>query len=450
MFGWRGRGALALVLLFVVSSLAIVSALAPVAPHSASASVPVRASATVVAPRAVYADSSYFEANWTQSLDSCFYNYTFWFSTDSTTWTGYTLTNKVSTDVAINGFTAGMNIYWKVVDEDCSRATATTPTYFFTMPAAGHLSYAWVNDTAVALTWGENYTYGGVGNLSFQAAGVIYIPNGTAIFVTTDPAIHNYTFRAAPGTYKLQILTEDTCTFCNPSNPNQGNSNIITVTTTAPVTASASATPTTSEAKVPVAFTCTGASGVGPYTYAWAFGDGQTGSGPSPSHTYASSGTMDAVCTVKDAHNGTANSHVSVTVNPALSVTPTASASSIAPGAAVIFNATVSGGTGGPYTITWNFGDGTSGTGPVATHTYPTAGTYIPTVTVTDSLGGTTTTTLPAITVAAPSSGVGDLALFAGIGIVAVVAVVAVAFLLMRKRKKGPATPPGQTPPPSP
>lgn len=451
MAGWRGRGALALVLLVVVSSFVIAPAFVPAGPRSAPVLAPVKASATTVTARAYYADSSYLEVNWSESQDSCFYNYTFWLSTDTgVSWTGYSITNKAATQGIFNGFSAGNVLYWKVTDEDCSRANATSATYVVTMPYAGHLSSSWVNDTAVHLSWGNNYTYGGQGNLSFIGSAVVYLNNGTAIGYRTNLADRNYTFNAAAGTYSLEIWTADTCTICSPYNPNIGNSNIVTVTTTAPVTDSASAAPTTGEAKVPIAFTCSASSGVGPYTYAWAFGDGQTGSGPSVSHTYTTSGNMDAVCTAKDAHNGTATSHVAVTVNPALAVAAAPSSTSIAPGSAVVFNATVTGGTGGPYTITWNFGDGSSGTGALATHTYTTPGTYIPTVTVTDALGGTTTQQLASITVAAPNSGLGDLALFGGIGAIVIVAVALLAFLMLRKRKGGPQNPPGTTPPPSP
>ena len=55
----------------------------------------------------------------------------------------------------------------------------------------------------------------------------------------------------------------------------------------------------------------------------------------------------------------------------------------------VNFSATASGGTT-PYTFTWNFGDTTTGTGALVSHTY-FGGSYTATVTVTDSLFATST-----------------------------------------------------------
>ena len=67
------------------------------------------------------------------------------------------------------------------------------------------------------------------------------------------------------------------------------------------------------------------------------------------------------------------------------------------------FTSTATDADGDALTYTWDLnGDGTfETTGQNPTFTYTTAGTYTPVVKVTDAKGGSTTKTLPAITVAA-------------------------------------------------
>ena len=71
-----------------------------------------------------------------------------------------------------------------------------------------------------------------------------------------------------------------------------------------------------------------------------------------------------------------------------LSVHPTAIPSSGGAPLAVSFTANTAGGTP-PYTFAWTFGDGGSGSGQTADHTYTALGEYAATVTGTDSLGAT-------------------------------------------------------------
>ena len=71
-------------------------------------------------------------------------------------------------------------------------------------------------------------------------------------------------------------------------------------------------------------------------------------------------------------------------LNVGISFTP----SSPATGQVVTFTGTSSGGTA-PYTFSWTFGDGATGTGNPATHTYTSAGGYAATLSATDSKGAT-------------------------------------------------------------
>jgi PKD repeat protein len=52
---------------------------------------------------------------------------------------------------------------------------------------------------------------------------------------------------------------------------------------------------------------------------------------------------------------------------------------------------------GGALAYAWSFGDGTNGSGPAPTHAYPSPGSYVATLTVTDPIGGTGTDTVPVV-----------------------------------------------------
>jgi PKD repeat protein len=137
-------------------------------------------------------------------------------------------------------------------------------------------------------------------------------------------------------------------------------------------------------------FTATAAGGTAPYSFTWDFGDGSQGTGETVSHTYTEANTYGVQLTVTDAVGET------VTVNR--EVTPTAPAApltvdfSAAPTGPLSFDfsAAASGGSS-PYTFTWDFGDGTSETGELVSHTYAAPGSYTVTVTATDSTGITAT-----------------------------------------------------------
>ena len=71
-----------------------------------------------------------------------------------------------------------------------------------------------------------------------------------------------------------------------------------------------------------------------------------------------------------------------------LGVQPSAAPSTGGAPLAVAFTANTAGGTT-PYTFAWAFGDGTTASGQTASHTYTTVGSYVASVTVTDSKGAT-------------------------------------------------------------
>ena len=130
---------------------------------------------------------------------------------------------------------------------------------------------------------------------------------------------------------------------------------------------------------------------------------------PAIQYTFASRGTYTVALTVTNNFGQTNTSTHTVTVDDPPTATFTPSATVVAPGATVNFEASASapGGPNGAITsYSWNFGDGSAvadgGGSTDASHTFESPGTYTVTLTTTDDLGVSTTTT-EQITVSAPA-----------------------------------------------
>jgi PKD repeat protein len=137
-------------------------------------------------------------------------------------------------------------------------------------------------------------------------------------------------------------------------------------------------------------------------SYAWNFGDGTTGSGRTPNHTYASAGTYAVALMVTDNAGATGTHSTSVAV---VNARPIASFTSACSGTACSFDASPSSDSDGTITgYSWNFGDGTTGSGRTVNHLYATTGTYIVELTVTDSAAATSTQSKSVAVIAALSS----------------------------------------------
>src|SRR5437016_1021480 len=196
-----------------------------------------------------------------------------------------------------------------------------------------------------------------------------------------------HTFSLA-GTYAVVLTVKDS------SSPQQ----TVSVTSPpSPLTASFTFSPSSPQAGQQVSFTGSASGGTSPYSYGWSFGDGLTGSGSSVTHTYLSAGTYTIVLNVKDGSSPqqTATSQQSITVTsppPALTASFTYDLSSPQVGEIVSFNGSASGGVS-PYSYSWSFGDGITGTGSSVTHAYASAGSFMVVLTVKDSGSPQQTTT---------------------------------------------------------
>lgn len=142
-------------------------------------------------------------------------------------------------------------------------------------------------------------------------------------------------------------------------------------------------------------------------TYTWDFGDGTSGNGLQTSHTFRSVAAFPVVLTVTDPRGATATRTFSLTV---AAPTPPTGTFTISPTPAptnvdVFFNASALQWTGRTIaSYSWNFGDGTTGSGVTTSHKFSGPGVYSVTLTVTDSAGATSQLAPVALTVGAAGS----------------------------------------------
>jgi RHS repeat-associated protein len=130
--------------------------------------------------------------------------------------------------------------------------------------------------------------------------------------------------------------------------------------------------------------------------FAWQFGDGSSGTGENPTHIYKRAGTYSVSLTVSD-NKGAGNSATTTATIETEPVADIGGPYNGTPGRAVAFNGSKSTGPPGEHlSFAWKYGDGSTGTGEVSTHSYAKAGNYTVSLTVTDKIDGSSTTTTKA------------------------------------------------------
>lgn len=220
--------------------------------------------------------------------------------------------------------------------------------------------------------------------------------NGQNATGVTPPAA-TYTF---PGTYVATLTVTD----------NKGATGTAsqTITVTPPPnqspTGTITATPTTGNAPLLVQLSSAGSADPdGAITgYSWNFGNGNTSTSPNPSAIYNTAGVYTVQLTVTDNQGATSVKSQTVTVNPANQPPVPSIAASTLTGPsplAVNFNGAGSSDPDGSIvSYSWNFGNGQTATGPLASATYSSPGSYLVRLTVVDNRGASrnTTTTIVA------------------------------------------------------
>src|SRR5829696_7500380 len=138
--------------------------------------------------------------------------------------------------------------------------------------------------------------------------------------------------------------------------------------------------------------------GTGPYAISWDFGDGsEERDEQTVLHTFEEAGTYNVVVTGTDENGQEASDNLEITVNepppppPPTTITEPLTVGIISNGTESVvpatfeFQANLTGGTG-PYTISWDFGDGSEESDEqTVLHTFEEAGTYNVTLAATDT-----------------------------------------------------------------
>jgi hypothetical protein len=158
------------------------------------------------------------------------------------------------------------------------------------------------------------------------------------------------------------------------------------------------------EVGVPVRFTATPNGGTGQYSaILWDFGDGNFARGSLVSHIYDSFGEYAVSASLTDSLGFNATATVAIGITNSVAIL----SADAQPLRAVVrepvrFSLSTGGGVG-PIGVSWEFGDGSAGSGPSPSHAYLSAGEYSATAWANDTAGGSVDIRFPILVVAAPS-----------------------------------------------
>ena len=206
----------------------------------------------------------------------------------------------------------------------------------------------------------------------------------------------------------ISFHTSETFTYGGETTPGTSGTATITVNSDPSVSISASHNP--ADVGQSVAFSSSISGGTSPYTYSWNVYSGDstsdstltTSSSSSFSYTFGSSGSYLVTLSIKDAAGESASTSMTETVDPALSISISASHNPSDIGQSITYDTSVSGGSGIYSSYSYVLYDGTStsdselasGTTSSFTYTYDSTGSYLLDYSVTDSNGNTVSTSL--------------------------------------------------------
>jgi YVTN family beta-propeller protein len=316
-----------------------------------------------------------------------------------------------------------------VTDSTGFTSTISSPLLFdvaFDPSVSGPLATRASSDVGQAVTFSGQATLGS-GSYQYEWSG---LPTGC----TSVPDSESACTPSAPGTFDVELQVTD-------SNQYQTTSAPLAFTVYADPSVALTANRTTFDADQPLKLSANVTNGSGGSTFGWTGlppgCDGSTG--PQVQCAPRDPGRYTVGVRVTDSNGEAAvSTAVSLVIASPLSASIEPGFDTVSVGQSDTLQANATGGTG-PWTYAWVFGDGSRAQGGEVNHSYAQPGSYVVTLWVNDSVGGSLeTSTNLSVVPAAGAVGNASEVLWA-IVIVALVAVAAAAALVVRRRRGPPS-----------
>ncbi len=297
----------------------------------------------------------------------------------------------------------GATFAWDFGDGATATSSGTTVTHRYTRAGTFTVTLRVNGSVSQPATRSVPVTATPVGTVNFTISPTAAGVNDTIFFNASLTTVANATFRwdfgdGSSGSgqttthqYSRAATYSVTLTVTNDLGQSASISKTIIISaTSAQLVANFTFSPATPSVNDTVFFNASSSTGATAFT--WDFGDGSSGSGVTPTHQYSRGGTYTVTLTVVNNAGQSAATSKTVTVSATstqLVANFTFSPTTPSVNDTVFFNASSS---TGATAFTWDFGDGSSGSGVTPTHQYSRGGTYTVTLTAANNVGQSATT----------------------------------------------------------
>ncbi len=307
----------------------------------------------------------------------------------------------------VSGGSGGNSYSWSATTGSFSSSTATDPTWTSTSTGTTTISLVVTDNQGVSSsTATTSVSVNSDPTVSVSASKTTVdagSPTGTVVFTASASGgsgqYNTYTFYlngnsaqssssnqltetfTSTGTDSVYVSVTDSSGYTSPDS----NTVSVTVNPDPSVSISSSQNPTDTGNTVTLSSSVSG--GTPGYTYSWEI-NGNTYTTSSVSVSFPSSGTYVADLTVTDAAGYSVTQSYSETVNSAPTVSASSNVSSADVGYPVEFTSSPSGGVG-PYTYSWVLNGQQVSTSQDFSYSFSSPGSYTATITITDSVGKT-------------------------------------------------------------